>query len=421
MGSWTELMLEDIPLFHTKSYVDPELMLIFRESDKKVFRRKCSERSRLVWGNLSEDEYEEAFEYQCKLKLIKERLNLFGFNFEGIKDKFSYIKNEYITSNYSLLKEEKPFSVFLKKLELLSFDDYCSYLKYYYDNRYNLNDSTNKVFTLLNREITHDNELFTFMYDVREIIILFSHLLTGEERIIQDLTEVTNAGYYDIENNVVKDCEELISKSSKPSEQFYVFTEGPSDRYILKESLKILFPHLYEFFEFVDYEASNLDGGAHILAKLIKAFVGAKMPNKILAIFDSDTAAIESLNLLSKIALPENIKVTKYPDFDLLKNYPTYSSSGHSKEDIYNKAASIELYLGKDCIKDQITSEYYPIIWGGFNESLNQYQGEISNKRKVLKNFKNKIRSNNYNNPDYDWSGLTLIWKHIFKLVGDMQ
>lgn len=410
-----------MPLFHTKSYVEPELMLIFRESDKKVFDRKCSERSRLVWGNLSENEYEKAFEYQCKLKLIKERLNLFGFNFEDIKSKFNCIKNEYIDYNYSLLKEEKPFSDFIKKLDSLSFDDYCSYLKYYYQNRYNLNESTNKIFNLLNKEVNHDNEVFTFGYDIREIIILFSHLLTGEERIIQDLTEVTNAGYYEIENNVVKDCEKLILKSSKPSEQIYIFTEGSSDRYILEKSLKILFPHLYDFFEFVDYEASNLDGGAHILTKMIKAFVGAKMPNKILAIFDSDTAALESINTLSKINLPKNIKVTKYPNFDLLQSYPTLGPSGLSKQNIYTKAASIELYVGKDCIKDESTSDYYPIVWRSFNENLDQYHGEISNKKKIFENFKLKIKSNDYDNPHYDWSGLTFIWNHIFKLVGEMQ
>ncbi|MFV5507235.1 HEPN/Toprim-associated domain-containing protein [Acinetobacter sp. 197] len=421
MGSWTELMLEDMPLFHTKSYVHPELMLIFRESDKKVFDRKCSERSRLVWGNLSDSEYEEAFEYQCKLKLIKERLNLFGFNFEDIKNKFDFVKNEYIDQNYSLLIEEKPFSDYIKKLDSLSFDDYCSYLIYFYQNRYILNDSSNEIFNLLNKEITHDKEVFTFSYDIREIIVLFSHLLTGEERIIQDLTEVTNAGYYDIESNVVKNCEELISKSSKPSEQIYIFTEGSTDRFILEESLKILFPHLYDFFEFIDYQASSLDGGAHILTKMVKAFVGAKMPNKILAIYDSDTAALESLNLLSKITLPSNIKVTKYPDFDLLKNYPTLGPNGQFTQDIYSKAASIELYVGRDCITDQITSEYYPIIWRSFNDGLNQYQGEISNKKRIFENFKDKIKSKNYDNPQYDWSGLTLIWKHIFKLVGEMQ
>lgn len=421
MGSWTELMIEDMPIVHTKSYVDPELMLIFRETDKKVFNRRCSQRSKLVWGELSDDEYEDAFEYQCELKSIKDRLNLFGYNFESIKNKFDLIKNEYIEANYSLLREDETFLKIINKINLLTFDDYCFYLKYFYENRYNLKKSDNEIYNFLNKEVLGDDGLFTFYYDIREIIILFSHLLSGEERLIQDLTEVTHAGYYELGSNIVKECEKIISSSSKSSEQIYIFTEGPSDRYVLQESLRILYPHLYDFFEFVNYDVSNLDGGAHILAKLIKAFVGAKMPNKILAIFDSDTIAIESINTLKKISLPDNIKVTQYPDFELLRNYPTLGPNGYASQNIFNQAASIELYLGKDCITDHESSEYYPIIWKSYNEHLRQYQGEISNKRKIFENFREKIKHYDHKNSSFDWDGLKCIWEHIFKLIGEIK
>lgn len=417
MGSWTELMIEDMPIAHSKSYVIPELMLIFRDSDKKVFNRKSSMRSKLVWGELPDDD-EQALEYQCNILKIKERLNLFGFNFIKIKTNFEKIKKQYIEDNYIFLEDDEKFSSIIKDIE---FHDYCEYLKYYYNNRYTLNTPYNQLYNLFNENISSSEDLFTFNYDVREIIILYAELLTGEENIIQDLTEVTSAGYYNYDDMIVSDCEKIISTSSKVSEQIFIFTEGSSDIYVLENSLHILYPHLFDFFVFIDYGATKLGGGAPILVQLIKAFIGAKMPNKIIAIFDSDTAAVEALSAIKNLNFPNNIKVTQYPEIEILKNYTTLGPSGKTTANIYNLAASIELYLGDDCIRDPISKEYYPIIWKSYNDKLKQYHGEILNKNLIFSSFQKKVENYNKNQHNKnDWEGVSEIWKHILKLVGEL-
>jgi hypothetical protein len=65
MGSYTELTINGYPVLNSKSYVVPEAMIIFCESDKNIFSRKFSERNQLVWGHISnEDDYDEiAYEY----------------------------------------------------------------------------------------------------------------------------------------------------------------------------------------------------------------------------------------------------------------------------------------------------------------------------------------------------------------------
>lgn len=422
MGSWTELMIEDMPIASSKSYVIPELMLLFRDSDKKIFNRKYSERSKIVWANLSDDhEIEQALEYHCNLLKVKERLNLFGFNFKKLKNNFDFMKEEYIEYNYRLLREENIFSEIIKKINAISFDDYCKYLTFYFNNRYNLTNNNNHLYNIFNNSISMNKDLFTFNYDAREIIILYAELLNNDEKVIQDLTEVTHAGYYDYDDFIVSDCEKIISNSSRASEQIFIFTEGSSDIYILKNSLQILYPHLFDFFVFIDYGSTNLGGGASVLVQLIKAFIGARMPNKIIAIFDSDTAALEAKSSIQNINLPINIKVTQYPWIELLDSYITLGPSGKSNDNIYNLATSIELYLGSDCIKDSSNNEYYPIIWKSYNEKLKKYHGEISHKNIIFSKFKQKIESYDLNNHDqYDWEGLTEIWKHILQLASEM-
>lgn len=419
LGSYTEFMIEDMPLVVSKSYAISDIMLIFRESDKKLFQRKISMRSKLVWGNIEDDETEEVFQYECDLQLIKDRLNLFGYNFESIKNKFESIKNEFINERYLLLLEDNSFKPMINELRQLEFYDYFEYLKFYFYNRYNLPKSENYLYNLLNDQISYgDKEIFTFTYDIFEILIIFSEILNSGEKVIQDLTEVKNAGYYKSTDNVVNDCEKELYGSLKVAEQIYIFTEGSSDKVILETSLKLLYPHLYEYFSFVDYQESKLDGGAPMLTKIVKAFIGSRMQNKILAIYDSDTAALESIQSLNKLKLPKNIKFTQYPDINLLKKYPTVGPSGKSHENIYKLAASIELYLGIDCLTCNTSNDLYPVVWTGYNKTLSQYQGEVTEKSKIYENYLNKTKI--FNKIEQDWSGLEAIWQHIFALAAEM-
>jgi len=50
MGTYTDLTVAGYPLITSKSAVVPEVMTMFRESDRHVFVRQLSERNPLVWG-----------------------------------------------------------------------------------------------------------------------------------------------------------------------------------------------------------------------------------------------------------------------------------------------------------------------------------------------------------------------------------
>jgi hypothetical protein len=79
MGSYCELYVADYPIYSTESQVDPVIMTIFRESDKRVFDRKVSERNPLTWGHIEDEgEIETVYEYTNTVANIKAEIRGYG-------------------------------------------------------------------------------------------------------------------------------------------------------------------------------------------------------------------------------------------------------------------------------------------------------------------------------------------------------
>lgn len=91
MGTYTELYLEDYPILTTVSYVDPEVMTLFTESDKRVFMRKVGDRNSLVWGVITEnpDEVETVHHYQSSVQNAIDRLEIMGYTMNFARDDFN--------------------------------------------------------------------------------------------------------------------------------------------------------------------------------------------------------------------------------------------------------------------------------------------------------------------------------------------
>ena len=83
MGSYTELTVAGYPLITSKGAVIPEVMTVFRETDRRVFTRRVSERNPLVWGTPDPDNQEiaTAIEYSCMTHQAIHRLDVMGFSF----------------------------------------------------------------------------------------------------------------------------------------------------------------------------------------------------------------------------------------------------------------------------------------------------------------------------------------------------
>src|SRR5690606_5828854 len=125
--------------------------------------------------------------------------------------------------------------------------------------------------------------------------------------------DVIYAGYYEVDQEVAAEARASLLADFPVNAGIVVLTEGVSDARALGASLRLLYPHLAEYFSFMDFEGTRVAGGAGPLVALVKAFAGAGIANRIIAILDNDTAAAVALRGLAAIKLPDNIRVIQYP------------------------------------------------------------------------------------------------------------
>ncbi|MFC6023633.1 hypothetical protein ACFP2T_46705 [Plantactinospora solaniradicis] len=201
-----------------------------------------------------------------------------------------------------------------------------------------------------------------------------------------------------------------------------VLTEGRTDAEFLSGALSILYPHLTDLVRFLDFE-TRPDASASALVKSIKSFAAAGIANRIVALFDNDSAAADARRGLDKVPLPKNIVVGCYPDLPMARNYPTLGPPSSNApdgvlaaSDVNGVAGSIELYLGLDVLRD-MNGNLRPVQWTSFLAGVQRYQGEVTGKASIQQAYRAKVAAARRNGgrplPGQDWSGLDLILRQI--------
>jgi hypothetical protein len=433
MGSYCELYISKFPIATTKNEVDPFLLSIFQPDDLVVFNRKIGDRFKVLYGRDSEaDERERAIQYISTANKIKERLNVIGFTMKRVEVAFENSKKESIErlnewiDDHSFNDSESMSKKLNLELELLknsSLSDFLKASQEIIENELGLaldretQISKNPIVNYLLEE-RYGLDKFPYDYDQRTLLRAILEITKPDESITYDITELVEAGYYECEpESVYNEVIDNVTYDYEIGDKFLILTEGSSDIEILKNSLDLLYPHLSGYYSFMDFGISNAMGSAGSLVASVKSFVGADIRNKIIALFDNDTAAESAIRGLSKTKLPENIKIVQYPNIKFLENYPTIGPSGITEMNVNGLAGSIEMYLGKDTLTDD--KKLIPIQWKGFDSALNKYQGEIVDKPRVQKKFDKRIKDCK-ENPEvinnYDWSGIDQILKMIFEI-----
>lgn len=434
MGSYCQLYISDYPVFSSKSYVVPEVMTMFRESDKNVYQRSFGERNQVEWGHVEagNDDYETAVEYKAVAKNVRQRLDIIGFNIERVKREFYEVKaaevKELKKMSQKEISQDDELNLWqhnlrqneIEILESHTFEDYLSSFKTI------LNSDVHPVHYLernpdsppLIKYILNDNDEFYWGFpckDSRCFLRALLEIVPDNSLVIQDITDLVHAGYYEADDEVCHMAMEALIGDYAISSKIIVLTEGSSDTEILQGSLKLLYPHIYEYYAFMDFGVKP-PGGVGPLVNAVKSFAGAGIENRIIALFDNDTAAYSAIQNL-RANIPSNIKITNYPNIELAKAYPTLGPNGLSKQNINGLACGIELYLGIDVLINN--GELTPIQWKGYNEGLGRYQGEILHKSAIQKKFLQKLSECSTNTSEienYDWAGLRQIFQHIFEV-----
>lgn len=423
MGSYAECWASNFDVDCTKNDVDPSLMRLFRATDKKVITSSNENlpKQLIRWADYRErgKDVNVVF-YSAPLSVIKDRLELLGYSLESAKEAYvlylegEISRNEEWTENY-----DDIFKPTLEILREMNLDKWLSVLKEIYNqgliqNKYDTEDY-NK--TLLSYMLQKDWYGFPGG-NIYVLLRLWLEVIPKDESLVYDVTDLILSGYFELDEDFVEYTTNISSQEYYDIGKSIIITEGKSDTFVLSESLNLLYPHLADYFSFMDFDGAKVGGGAGSLTNMVKSFSGAGIINKVIAVFDNDTAAHAALRGLEKAKISSNIKIYILPDIEFLKNYPTIGPSGMMNMNINGLAGSIEPYFGKDCLLDS-EGNYYPIQWTGFDAGLAKYQGEITAKNIIQKNFEKKLRhciEDSSLVEDYDWSGIRAILEGIFKI-----
>lgn len=422
MGSYSELKLGVFYIGSIKDDIDPFIMTLYRETDKyiRVVNKSAPELQNIYHVEDLEDDQIALVKYKCPANVVCDRLELMGFTKDVAEAGFRrglQIEIERFEGYVSKAKGD-VFQETLQLLKMLTLDEWKKHLKEIYEQkleRKRYGDPTLSELKPLTRHML-TNEWYGFPgVDYRHFLRLLIDICAPSDELIYDLTDLHLGGWVDGTDDLVTYAEEIISDGFDISRRIIVLTEGNSDRWILERSLKLLYPHLTDYFHFLDFEGARIGGGAGSLANIVKAFSGAGIVNRIIALFDHDTAAESAINTLNSVTLPDNIVVLQYPTLTLANDYPTIGPTGLFSMNVNGFAGSIELYLGTDVLVDA-EGNLTPIQWRGYDAKLGKYQGEIMNKATILERFSAKLsicEADTSRINEYDWQGIKEIFTEM--------
>jgi hypothetical protein len=429
MGTYTQLYIDEYLIWDTKSQVDPVVMTMSRETDKLCFERRVADRNVLVWGESrghDDDEREPAVVYSCLASSAIDRLNVMGFTMNRSREEFQLVRNVELERLESWSKEDGDKEWMMPEWEFMKgfgFDDYVEGLRHVLAQRLLPwafdeagPESNSPLLRHMLRRDDNDYPLGFLGRDIRFLLRIACELVDRRAKVFQDITDLVAGGYYRADECVCEEAIRSLTATHPQNSTRIILTEGSTDREILEISLRILLPHLAGYYSFMDFDASRSQGGAGHLVSIIKAFAGAGITNRVIAIFDNDTAAFEARRVLAQIRLPANIAVRNYPDLESLRAYPTLGPGGQSNMDVNGLAGSVELYLGSDVLAEG--GAMPPVQWKGFSEALRKYQGEVMHKDRLHAAFRAKAErclSSPDEIPSCDWAGLRAILSVILE------
>lgn len=435
MGSYAECWLGDLHVGSSRNEIDPYLITLFRPLDKVVLSYPFHRLPSILEDyreSLEEDRELKLLYYQIPVNVARDRLEVLGYTLSTVEEAFREWAKSTHAGKIEAMRgwaERDPetknlladhYSADAKILESLTPRSWIDALK-------TIRASKLKTDSHARFEGLYKGTLIGYMlsddwygfpgHDVFVPLRLAIEAFGDDGDLIYDLTDLLWSGYFDEEEDLVAYGLSVTAAEYSTTAKTIVLTEGKTDAWILSESFKVLYPHLQDYFSFLDFENTGYGGGVGNLANVVKAFAGAGIVNNVIALFDNDTAAAAACKTLEKISLPANIVTRRLPMRDLLRNYPTIGPAGAAALDVNGIAASIELYLGEDVLRLD-GGDLAVVQWTGYEKSVNQYQGELLEKAEVQARFREKL-SRHTGSAGPEWDDLRAVFSVLFSAFDD--
>jgi hypothetical protein len=424
MGNYAECWLGSLYIGSTKNSFDNTLMQLFRPADKRQHQAAVRDLPLPMhqWADYFEDDTEEVevVYYSAPAYVVRDRLELKGYTLATAKAAFmKRIRTEaeeYSECEYDELRELHRARATL--LHALDVDQWLATLLHIKQNALGnaepRGSDEESDTSLLNFMLKNDWYGFSGI-DLNVPLRLALEICSERDNFIYNLTDLVSCEYFGKDDDFVAIASESTAGEHTARSKIIILTEGRSDGWIISESMKLLYPHLSDYFTFMDFEGAHVEGGASHLAAIVKSFAGAGIVNKVVVIFDNDTAGELAIRTVRQVQLPGNLSAMQLPDLEALRSYPTIGPSGTTLMDVNGLAASIELYLGADVLSEE--GKLAHVQWTGYNPTLRKYQGEVLNKDRIQKRFKEKLQLHKgqiERTKDEGWSSIRAILAAIF-------
>lgn len=441
MGSYAELYLDSKIFYYSEDSVNWDILSIFSDSDRKVLSN--DEYFKLTPFSLKErrgvdpsDAEDQYYIYQAQVSHVRDRLDLMGINITKLHAIFDSAIAEHVESVEEGFGLGDPKLVAIRSqynaenqieedLDKYTFEYWLDLVEKLVSSNIGLEGfEFGKYDVLKSSTFSTFSETFGFpgyFLDFRYLIRVFLQYLPDTKLVTLDYTDLVMSGHEDPDSLLCQSAIEASGADYSISEKIIILSEGSSDITYLEKSLNILYPHVSTRFSFADFSSVRYSGGVSSIISSLKVIASMSIMNRVIAIFDADSAATDAIRSLEGLTLPENIKYMQLPHIAFASNYPTVGPTGNANLNVNGLACSTEMYLPKEILRDN-DGHYFPIHWSGYIKSISQYQGEISQKREIMQRFLDitrRLEDGRSKVSDYSWENMHSIFKSIFSKLSE--
>jgi hypothetical protein len=407
MGSRAELTIGDVTFGCWKDEIDPFILVLFSESEKRIREYPRPPEVEEILEDGEEWPFHVA-RYVTNVQTLKARLDFFGFTLDTTKRVFEIAMKQEIedtrksivtterfeSSNVGDLSAHSPLlKRYQEKLEVLlrtDVDGWIEALTVAFQNPSQaFPDKIRTLADCFQPLLALKYDRFPASVDDR-FRLRFELEVASSGEVVLDYSEFVNDEIYSPSDPITKYALDSLPADARQLCHIIVLTEGSTDKFYLETAMKVVHPEVVQYVSFLDFNGWNVAGGASLLESMVRSFAAAGIRDRIVAIFDNDAAGLASQARLSQLNLPANMRVLRYPDIEVARYYPTLGPSGTVTMDVNGSAASIEIYLGEDVLRND-DGQLIPIQWKAFEPSVKRYQGEIVDKRGCQKRFSEKL------------------------------
>ncbi|KAK0342303.1 HEPN/Toprim-associated domain-containing protein [Brevundimonas aurantiaca] len=409
MGSYCAIQFDDMEIVTAKSYVPDDYAALFQEGDRDRSHRSDDEPN---------GEARATFRYKASRETILRRLSLLGATREVVVESFDRWLKELRETWGDYAKDGWGHDV-ANAAQQLTPAEWIRRVPEVLATRFAKDDFDREPIDEIDRQLRDDSgegwlnfDGYGSLYSLRAML----EACVDVQWVTLDMTDLVDAGYYDSESPLALEARRSVFESYNPLTPTLILAEGSTDIAIFRATLPILYPELVDYFSFFNHAELSVDGGAVYLVKFLKAFAAANITNRMIAVFDNDTVGVHSFKQASALALPPNIIVTRLPDCETARHYPTVGPQGRHSMNVNGLAAGIELYLGAEALS--LNDELRPVRWTGYVAGADAYQGEVQGKTDVARAFLHGLAMvENREEAVAKFADLVGVWEHLINLV----